>query len=149
MFCGGIAMTRARLLGLFALVLTAGWLLADDPKKDPAPTPVVPGTLPTGWKKLGLTDEQAAKIKQISGGYRIKIETLEQQIKDLKKQELEEEVKLLTDAQKARLKEIAEEKIPGELKKLQPGTSPDKTEDPKKDDSKKDDTKKKDDSKKE
>jgi hypothetical protein len=142
-------MTRARLMGLVALALATGWLMAaDEPKKDPAPAaPAAKGNLPPGWKKLGLSDDQAAKIKQISGDYRAKIDALEQQVKQLKEQELAEEVKVLTDAQKARLKEIAEEKIPGEFKKIQPSLNPDPNKDDPKKDDKKDDNKK-DDSKK-
>jgi hypothetical protein len=143
-------MSRIRLMGLLALALTAGWLIAadgqktTDPPKDPAPTPR--GTLPAGWKKLGLSDDQSAKIKKIAGDYRAKIDALEAQIKELRQQEFAEEVKLLTDAQKARLKEIADEKItptdPAKPTDTTKPPDPTKKDDTKKDDTKKDDTKK-------
>lgn len=99
-------------LGVLALVLVAGsWLFADDPKKD-APGKAR-GTLPAGWNKLGLTDQQKQKIYSTRAEYRAKIDALESQIKDLKKKEMTEMQAVLTDAQKARLREIATEKVPG------------------------------------
>jgi hypothetical protein len=125
-------MMRTRnLVGLLAALLLVGWLVAADEKKtteDKTSTGApAKGQLPQGWKSLGLTDTQKATIYTIQSNYRGKIEELEQKIRDLKAQERAEELKVLTDAQKARLKEIAEEKI-GDV--------------PKKDDSPKDDAKK-------
>ena len=127
-------MTRTRnLFGLLAVLLLVGWLVAADDKKttdDKTDTGGhAKGQLPPGWKGLGLTDAQKASIYTIQSNYRGKIEELEQKIHDLKAQERAEELKVLTDAQKARLKEIAEEKATGDV-------------------TKKDDTTKKDDSKK-
>ena len=103
-----------RRLGLFVCllavtVLFGGLVAGDTPKPD-----ATRGQLPPNWKKLGLTDEQVKKIYAIQADYRPKIEELEQKIKDLHAEELVKEVAVLTDAQKARLKEIAEEKIPGD-----------------------------------
>jgi hypothetical protein len=107
------------LVGLLAVVLLVGWLVAADEKKatdDKTSTgAAAKGQLPQGWKSLGLTDSQKATIYTIQGNYRGRIEELEQKIRDLKSQERAEELKVLTDAQKARLKEIAEEKI-GDVK---------------------------------
>jgi Spy/CpxP family protein refolding chaperone len=133
-------------MGLFALALAAGWLMAAPDQKSADPTPTARGSLPANWKKLGLSDEQNAKIKKISADYRTKIDALEEQIKQLRQQEFAEEVKVLTDAQKARLKEIVEEKVtPADPSKPpEPPKPPDATkkDDTKKDDTKKDDTKK-------
>ena len=141
-------MLRVRgLLGVLALLLAVSWLLAADTKADPDkkdPDPKAKGTLRPNWKKLGLTDDQVQKIYKVQADYRTKIDVLEQQIKDLRAQELADQVKLLTDAQKARLKELGEFKDPtADTTKADPAkTDPDKKDDPKKDDSKKDDVKK-------
>jgi Spy/CpxP family protein refolding chaperone len=82
--------------------------MGDDTKKDPAPPPKAKGTLPAGWRQLGLTDQQKDKIYKIEAEYRGKIDVLEQKIKELRKEQRDELVKVLTDAQKARLKEIRE-----------------------------------------
>jgi hypothetical protein len=130
-------MIRCRVLVcLLGVALLAGSLVAGDtPKpadvKDPAPK----GQLPASWKKIGLTDEQVKQIYKIQGDYRPRIEELEQKIKDLRAEELTKEIAVLTDAQKARLKEIAEEKLP-----LDPPKKDDKDE--KKPDEKKPEEKK-------
>jgi Spy/CpxP family protein refolding chaperone len=119
------------LFGLLAVLILVGWLTADDTKKTEEPKDTSAkskGTLPQGWKKLGLTDAQVQEIYKVHSKYRTKIDELELQVRELRQQERTEEYKVLTDAQKARLKEIGEEKFTGET--------------PKKDDSRKDDTKK-------
>jgi hypothetical protein len=89
-------------------VLTAGGLTGDDkPKETPAR---VRGTLPTYFSKLGLSDEQKQKIHEIQAEYKTKIEDLEKQVKMLKNKQRLEISKVLTEAQKARLKEILAEK---------------------------------------
>jgi hypothetical protein len=98
-------------VGVVVMVFLAGGLLfGDDTKKD---TPKAKGTLPTNWSKLGLTDEQKQKIYSIRSEHRTKIEALQREVKELQKKELEECSKVLTDAQKARLREILTEKAPG------------------------------------
>jgi Spy/CpxP family protein refolding chaperone len=133
-------MTRVRnLCGLLAVLVLVGWLVAaDDPKKpdEPKDTPSTvkaKGQLPQGWKKLGLTDAQVQDIYKVHAKYRTKIDELEAQIRELRQQERTEEYKLLTDGQKARLKELGEEKFTGDTAKK---------DDPKKDDTKKDEPKK-------
>jgi Spy/CpxP family protein refolding chaperone len=141
-------MTRLRtLFGVTVAALVVGLLLAADDKKttdDKTDTTAKSkGQLPTGWKKLGLTDDQVKKIYQIQSDYRPKLEALEQQIKDLRKQELLDAFKVLTEAQKARLKELADDKVPTDPDKKDDAKKDDtKKSDPKKDDTKKDDTKK-------
>src|SRR5262249_6326406 len=102
-------MIRLRLVlaVLIAAVLSGVWFLSVEDSKaaeDPPPK----GTLPANWKKLGLTDDQVKKVYTVQAEYRTKIAKLQQQIKDLQQQERAEMEKVLTDAQKARLKEIRE-----------------------------------------
>jgi|SRR5208282_399155 len=90
------------LVGVMGLVLLAGsWVAgADD-------TPAkAKGTLPQNWKKLGLTDDQVQKVYRIETDYREKIGVLEAKIKQLKDEQKMQMEGILTDAQKARLKEI-------------------------------------------
>ncbi len=101
-------MVRARLtLGLgvlLALLLVGGgYLLGDDKKPD---DPKVKGTLPPHYKALGLTDEQLQKVYKVQSSYKAQIDELEKKIKDLKAEEKVEREKILTDAQKTRLKEL-------------------------------------------
>jgi hypothetical protein len=91
---------------LAALLLAGGWLLGDDPKKGDTPPPRVKGMLPQNYKKLGLTDQQTQEIYRIRGRYGAKIDALKQQIAELQEEERAEAEKVLTDAQKARLKEL-------------------------------------------
>ena len=141
-------MTRVRnLCGLLAILALVGWLVAADEKKatdDKTDTSSHPkGQLPPGWKSIGLTDSQKAQIYTIQSNYRSKIDELEQKIRELRQQQRAEELKVLTDGQRARLKEIAEEKVTGDVPKKDTATTdaPKKdattTDAPKKDDSKK------------
>lgn len=105
-------MTRLRLgVGVVALVVALGSLHGQEKKEPPAK-----GQLPQQWKKLGLTEEQTKKIYSVQSEYRGKIAELEDKVKELRKQERVELERVLTDAQKARLKEILLEKAPGENK---------------------------------
>jgi len=116
-------MTRTcRLAGVVVMVfLAGGWLFGDDTKQD---APKARGTLPTNWSKLGLSAEQKQKIYSIRSEHRTKIEALQRELKELQKKELEECAKVLTEAQKARLREILTEKVPGAApaKDKAPGT---------------------------
>src|SRR5262249_54576446 len=112
-------MSRVALFsGLFALlVLLGSSLLADDKKPgDDKKEPPPKGQLPPNWKKLGLTDDQVKKIYKIQTDYRVKIDDLEEKIKEFKKQERAEMEKVLTDAQKARLKELKDGDSPPDKK---------------------------------
>jgi hypothetical protein len=101
------------LIGMVAMVFVAGGLLFGDDTKKEQPARGARASLPANWAKLGLTDDQKQKILATRTEYRTKIDALQREIKDLQKKELDECVKVLTDAQKARLKEIAAEKVPG------------------------------------
>jgi hypothetical protein len=100
-------MSRLRLsvgLSVMALILVSGgFLLGDDKKPD---DPKVKGSLPTHWKKLGLSDEQTQKVYKIQANYGGKIAALKQQIEDLQAEEKTEREKVLTDDQKKHLREI-------------------------------------------
>ena len=100
-------MSKVRLaLGVVLVVLLVGGLSLAQDKKDTPPAKSK-GTLPANWKKLGLTDEQTQKVYKVRGDYGDQINTLKQKITQLQSEEKAELLKLLTDAQKARLKEIA------------------------------------------
>lgn len=96
-----------RLRGVFLIVavaLLAGGVLHGQDKKDD--NPKLKGVLPANWTKLGLTDEQKQKVYKVQADFDAKKDALEKQLKELKTQEKGEMEKVLTDAQKARLKEI-------------------------------------------
>jgi hypothetical protein len=132
-------MVRARVwIGLVVVAFfSGGFLVGDEPKKE-TPPPKVKGQLPAGWSKLGLTDSQKQQIYKTDAEYRTKIDALEAQIKDLKKQRKAELEKVLTEGQKTRLKEILAEKGPSETstkddKKPDKDKKPERTTDPSKD----------------
>jgi hypothetical protein len=106
---------RVMLAVLMVGVIVASGSFGDDKKADKT-SAKVKGTLPANWSKLGLSDEQKQKVYTAQSEYRGKIADLEAKIKELKKQEREEMEKVLTDAQKARLKELLLEKAPTEKK---------------------------------
>ena len=108
-------MRRSSVVGLMALVLVAGVALCGDNKSEPPPK--VKGKLPTGWRRLGLSDEQKDKIFEAQSKYAAQIADLTKQLNDLKKKETAELEELLTDAQRARLREIALEKVPADTPK--------------------------------
>jgi hypothetical protein len=89
------------LIGVIALVLLLGSGLQGQDKDTK-----VKGTLPANWGKLSLSEEQKQKVYKIQGDYHDKIAALEKQVKDLKATEKSEMEKVLSDAQKALLKEI-------------------------------------------
>src|SRR5262245_4257365 len=108
------------------LLLAGGWLMGEDPKKTDDPAPPVKGTLPANWKKLGLTYQQTREVYRIRGAYAAKIDALKQKIEALHEEEKAELDKLLTDAQKARLREI---KLGETTKPKDPDKTPDKVPD--------------------
>jgi hypothetical protein len=96
-FCIGVT---ALAVGLLA----GGYLMGDDKKPDePAK---LKGKLPAHFKKLGLSDQQMQEIFKIEAGYADKIEVLTKQLADLKKAEKHDVDDVLTDEQKAHLKEL-------------------------------------------
>jgi Spy/CpxP family protein refolding chaperone len=84
---------------------------ADD-KSDKAPDAKMRGQLPQNWNKLGLSDKQKQDVYKVQNEYRTKIDALKKQIEDLTATEKKEMEKLLTPAQKERLKEILTGKAP-------------------------------------
>jgi len=112
-------MHRQRLVlgGVLVIALFGGGMLfGDDPK------PKGQGKLPANWPKLGLTDEQKRQIYSIQSEYKSKIDDLQSQIDQLRRKERAEMSKVLTDAQKARLREIIAEKAgAGDDAKKKPG----------------------------
>jgi len=102
------------LIGVVVVVLAAGgFLFGDDQDSKKDVKGVKQGALPTNYSKLGLTDDQKKKVRDIQGDYRAKIQVLEDQIKDLRKKERLAVEDVLTDAQRARLRELLLEKAPG------------------------------------
>lgn len=72
--------------------------------------------LPTHFKKLGLSDEQKKKVYEVRAGFASKIQALQEQLDNLKKADIQECVKLLTDDQRALYRKILTEKIPDDKK---------------------------------
>src|SRR5438105_181597 len=96
------------LLGMLAIgLLASGTLLGQDKdKKDSKEPPIkYKGQLPQNWSKLGLTDTQKQTVYKTQGTYNAKIEPLRAQIRKLQEEEKAELFKVLTDAQRSRLKE--------------------------------------------
>ena len=113
---------RAILCVVVGLLLTTGWLAGQDDKKD-SPT-AVRGQLPTYWKQLGLSKDQVQTVYKIQSDYRPKIDDLKQKITKLQAQEKAELEKVLTPAQKERLREIIAGKAPSDTKDKKPGDKP-------------------------
>jgi Spy/CpxP family protein refolding chaperone len=95
---------QGMLLVLVAAFVLSGGLLGQEKVK---------GVLPPNWGKLGLTDEQKQKVYKIEADYKGKIADLQKQIDELKGKEKEDMLKVLTDEQKKRLKDILAEKAGG------------------------------------
>src|SRR5262249_43233947 len=104
-------MRRVRVtVGILALSLFVGGLaLGQDAKVQGKAR----GTLPQNWGKLGLSEDQKSEIYKIQTEYRSKIEALEAKVKELRKQQTAALDKVLTDSQRARLREIIASKVPG------------------------------------
>ena len=108
-----MAQLRLLLVVLITALVLGGWSVGQDKKNDKKePAVKLKGQLPPNWRKLGLSEEQVQKVYRIQADYDAKISALEAQIKQLKTEERAELMKVLTDAQKARLKEITEGKNP-------------------------------------
>jgi Spy/CpxP family protein refolding chaperone len=95
---------QGMILVLVAAFLISGGLLGQEKLK---------GVLPPNWGKLGLTDEQKQKVYKIEADYKGKIADLQKQIDELKGKEKEDMLKVLSDEQKKRLKDILAEKAGG------------------------------------
>ena len=107
------------LIGVVVIVFAAsGILFGDDQdtKKDAAKG-LKAGALPQNYSKLGLSDDQKKKIREVRAEYGAKIQELDDQIKELRKKEKVAMEDVLTDAQRARLRELVLEKAPSERDK--------------------------------
>jgi hypothetical protein len=85
------------ILGL-ALVVAGG--ATQEKGKDKDDKGKVKGTLPQGFKDLGLSKDQITKIYTIQGDYKKKISELDAKIKEYKSQQFQDELKVLTDEQR-------------------------------------------------
>jgi hypothetical protein len=136
---------------MLALVAACGWLLAEDAKKpeDKDQPSKVKGSLPPHFGKLGLSSEQKQQVLKLKKMYTDQIDALKQQIQDLQDKEKAEIDKVLTDEQKAHLKQLKlgetrpkfvepTDKKPTDTKPPEPDKKPTGTKppdkDPKKDD---------------
>jgi len=112
-------MRRVRLIA--GLVVLAGLMtpivLAQDKGKDSTSTPGKRATLPTNYSKLSLTAEQRQKILEIRQKAISKIEDLDKQIREIREHERKDYEAVLTDAQKAMLREILASKAPSDQPK--------------------------------
>jgi hypothetical protein len=88
------------------MLVGVGMLMAQEPKKEPEPAPKVRGMLPKFYKQLGLSDDQRQTIYRVQGRYSAQIEALLEQVRKLRAEENAEIEKVLTEAQKTRLKEL-------------------------------------------
>jgi hypothetical protein len=84
-------------------VVLGGALVGDDPK--PAP-PQAHDLLPPLFRKLGLSDEQVAAVAKVRTKYDAKVKDMQEKIKAARAEEAAEVEKVLTDTQRARLKEL-------------------------------------------
>jgi Spy/CpxP family protein refolding chaperone len=115
---------------LFATMVFLSGSVTGQDKKDKAKQP----QLPAGWKALGLSDEQKSKVYAIQGEYREKMAALQRQLDEMKKEQTEKMLNVLTDEQRKQLREAA-------LKKVDPKGSDKKPTDKKPTDKKPDATK--------
>ncbi len=98
---------KSAMLGILAVIIGAGgWLFGQDDKPARGRK-----ALPTYWTKIGLSDEQKQKVYAIQAEYGAKIDALQQQLKAVQRQERVEMEKVLTNGQKARLREIVASKV--------------------------------------
>ena len=101
---------------LIAVAVLGGDDKTDAPKR----------TLPAGWNKLGLSEAQKQKVFATRAEYQTKIDELKKQIRDLEMKQREDLQKILTEAQKARLRAVlAERSAPASNDDKKPESKPD------------------------
>ncbi len=92
---------------LFVVLMAGSLLVAQDKKPDAkAPSKKVVNRLPNNFGKLGLTDEQKAKILEIQAANDPKIAELNAQLKALKDKETADVEAVLTADQQKQLADI-------------------------------------------
>jgi len=105
------------LIGVIVVVFAASGVLFGDDKETKSDAKVVKqGGLPANYAKLGLSDDQKKKIRDIRSEYNSKIADLEEKIKELRKKERLAMEDVLSDTQRTRLRDLVLEKAPGEKK---------------------------------
>jgi Spy/CpxP family protein refolding chaperone len=78
----------------------------------------VKGSLPKGWAKLNLSEDQKNKVYDIQNRHHAKIDELKKQISDEEEKMNKERLAVLTPEQKKKLKDAVENKLgEGEKKK--------------------------------
>lgn len=92
-----LAVLSAAVIGL-ALIAGTG-MGQGDAKKDKAK-----GQLPPGWKDLNLSAEQKEKVYRVQMEYKAKMADLQSALKKLQAQQRQDEVAVLTEAQKDQLR---------------------------------------------
>jgi hypothetical protein len=75
----------------------------DAPEKEPV---IVKASMPRYYKSLGLSDKQKKAVFKVRADYAAKLADLQRQLEALKDQEKADLENVLTDAQRARLKEL-------------------------------------------
>ncbi len=93
-------MMIVRSVAVFAVLalVTAGVTTAQEKGK-------AKGQLPSGWGKIGLSDDQKNKIYDIQSKYHAKVEELEKQIREAKDKMVKERAAVLTAEQKTKLRD--------------------------------------------
>jgi len=86
----------------------------DKDAKEAVPAPVKAKTkssqLPTGWRDLGLTEEQKAKVYAIDAKYDEDIDAMTAKIKVAKDKKKKEQLEVLTMEQRKRLEDALKKK---------------------------------------
>jgi hypothetical protein len=107
---------------LFAALLFGGLglvlLLSGPGASGQNPEVKLRGQLPPGWKKIGLSEEQVQKVYKIQGQYRTKINKLEAELKQLRSEERAQMLRVLTDDQKTKLRQLIEGKLIDDPKRI-------------------------------
>jgi hypothetical protein len=85
------------------MLLICGPLGGNDPKPAPAPARDL---LPPLFRRLGLADEQVAAAAKVRARYEVKVKELQEKISAARADEAANLEKVLTGAQRARLKEL-------------------------------------------
>jgi hypothetical protein len=88
---------------LVSILLVSGAAVTGQDKKD---APKAKGTLPANFGKLGLSEEQKAKIHAISADYKSKLAAIKAQEDELKAKQRKEFESVLTETQVEQLRKL-------------------------------------------
>jgi hypothetical protein len=89
-----------------ATILGTALLVGSGVSQDAKSTKPKSSYVPAGWKGLGLTKEQTAEFAKIYNSYSSKIKDLQDKIQEIRTQERQDMVKLLTSDQKEKLRKL-------------------------------------------